>query len=348
MLKELRGVVRSLARTPGYVLAFVLTLGLGIGLNTAIFSVVNGVLLAPLPYADANRILYVTQPARLAGVDNAGFSFVEVEDIRQAARTTDQVVEYGDWTFNVVADEGDPHRAVGGLVTANYFEVLGLSPQVGRALTVPDDGRDGEPSVVLTHDYWTRAFGADPGVLGRTVKLYAFSAPKTTRIVGVLEPGATYTGSRRVDFFVNYVTNDHYIGAVMQDERTHRMTDVFVRLAPAQTVDAARAEITTVAALVAMAEEARSRYTTLADRAARLYSPLVHILSFAAFGFWMWRTGGDFRHAINISAAVLIITCPCALGLAVPAVVTAAAVPTHIVRRHAVGSLRLPMLIAAA
>jgi len=79
-----------------------------------------------------------------------------------------------------------------------------------------------------------------------------------------------------------------------------------------------------IADLVAVAEEARNRYTSLADRAARAYSPLVHLLSFSAFGVWMWITGGDVRYAINISAAVLIITCPCALGLAVPAVVTAA------------------------
>lgn len=79
-----------------------------------------------------------------------------------------------------------------------------------------------------------------------------------------------------------------------------------------------------MADLVAVAEEARNRYTSLADRAARIYSPAVHLLSFGAFAVWMWVTGGDVRFAINISAAVLIITCPCALGLAVPAVVTAA------------------------
>jgi P-type Cu2+ transporter len=79
-----------------------------------------------------------------------------------------------------------------------------------------------------------------------------------------------------------------------------------------------------MADLVAIAESAKTRYTSLAERAARLYSPLVHILSFSAFGYWLWQTGGDVRFAINISAAVLIITCPCALGLAVPAVVTAA------------------------
>jgi Cu2+-exporting ATPase len=79
-----------------------------------------------------------------------------------------------------------------------------------------------------------------------------------------------------------------------------------------------------MADLVAVAEGAKTRYTSLADRAAGLYSPLVHILSFGAFGYWMWATGGDVRYAINISAAVLIITCPCALGLAVPAVITSA------------------------
>jgi len=247
MIKDVRFAARSLLRTPGYTLAFVLTLGLGIGLNTAIFSVVNGVLLAPLPYRDAHRILYLRQPAVAAGIDNVGFSFVEVQDYRQAARTVDELVEYGDWTFNVVGDEGDPHRAVGGLVTSNYFEVLGIRPALGRTLNSQDDGDGAEPAMVLTHDYWTRAFGADPAVLGRTLKLYAFSAPKTARIVGVLEPGTHYTGTRQQDFFVNYAANDHYLGAAMQDERRHRMTDVFARLAPGQTVEAARAELTSIA-----------------------------------------------------------------------------------------------------
>ncbi|MFA9229376.1 MAG: heavy metal translocating P-type ATPase [Microgenomates group bacterium] len=79
-----------------------------------------------------------------------------------------------------------------------------------------------------------------------------------------------------------------------------------------------------MADLVAVAENAKTKYTSLAERAASWYSPLVHILSFSAFGYWMWKTGGDLRFAVNISAAVLIITCPCALGLAVPAVITSA------------------------
>ena len=243
MVRNLRHAVRGLLRTPGYTAAFVLTLGLGIGLNTAIFSVVNGVLLAPLPYQDADRILFVRQEAVQAGVNNARFSFEEVADYRERSRTIDQFVEYGDWSFTVVGDDARPHRAVGGLVTSNYFDVLGLTPAIGRLLGPQDDGDDAEAAALLTHDYWTRVFGADPAVIDKTIRLYAFSAPTTTRIVGVLEPGAHYTGSRKQDFFVNYSTNEHYQSATMQDQRNHRMTDIFARLAPGQSAEAAQAEL---------------------------------------------------------------------------------------------------------
>jgi putative ABC transport system permease protein len=251
MLATLKQTVRSLAKAPGYTVAFVLTLGLGIGLNTAIFSVIHGVLLAPLPYPDADRIMYVRQPAEGSGVPNARFSFQEVEYYREASRTLDQFVEYGDWTFAVVADE-EPHRAVGGLVTSNYFDVLDIRPALGRTLAPEDDGDGAEPVAVLTHDYWTRVFGADPEVIGRTLRLYAFSDPTTTRVVGVLEPGTHYTGTRTQDFFVNYATNEHYQSATMQDARTHRMTDVFARVREGQTPAAAQAEL---AALAAAARE---------------------------------------------------------------------------------------------
>jgi predicted permease len=252
MIRSVRQALRGLLRAPGFTGAFVLTLGLAIGLNTAIFSVVNGVLLAPLPYPDADRILFVRHPAQAAGIPNLHFSFLEISDLRAASRTIDQFVEYGDWTFTVAGDQS-PHRAVGGLVTSNYFDVLGLGAQVGRTLGPQDDGRDAEPAMVLTHDYWTRVYGADPSVVGRTVRLFAFSEPKSTRIVGVLAPGVHYTGTRRQDFFVNYATNDHYISATMEDQRPHRMTDVFARLAPGTTPEAAQAELRSLHAAMAQA-----------------------------------------------------------------------------------------------
>ena len=238
---EVRYTFRSLNKSRTYAAAFVITLGLGIGVNTAIFSVINGVLLQPLPYQDADRIMFVQQPANRAGAFDAAFSFIEIDDYRAASRTIDEFVEFGDWDFSVIG-RGDPHRVVGGLVTANYFEVLGLRPLYGRTLLPSDDDPGAPPVMVFTHDYWTRMFGADPEIVGKTVKL----TTKNVEVVGVLEPGSHYTGSRKPDVFANYTTNDHYTGAAMRDARTHRMTNVFARLAPGATVEAAQAELTQI------------------------------------------------------------------------------------------------------
>ncbi len=99
---EVRYALRSLAKHPGYSAAFVATMALAIGLNTAIFSMLNGVLIQGLPYEDADRIMYVKQPARLAGVGNTRFSFIEIDDYREQVASVDEFVEYGDWTHSVV------------------------------------------------------------------------------------------------------------------------------------------------------------------------------------------------------------------------------------------------------
>jgi predicted permease len=239
---RLRAAIRSLRKAPGFVAAFVLTLGLGIGANTAIFSVINGVLLRPLPYPDADRIMHLSQPAVRAGVDDNGFSFQEVADYRAASKTIDEFVEFGDWTFNVLG-RGDPHRANGGLVTPNFFKILGMRPILGRLLVPEDQGKAAPPVVVLTHAYWQRAFGSDPAVVGQTLDLTV----KKAQIVGVLAPGSHYATQRQQDFYVNYSANDHYMSASMQNERVHRMTDVYARLAPGQTIESAQAELRQIA-----------------------------------------------------------------------------------------------------
>ena len=252
-----RYAFRSLVRTPGYTAAFVLTLGLGIGANTAIFSVINGVLLRPLPYPDADRIMYLEQVAAAGGTTNTSLSFVEVADYRTEATTLEEVVEFGDWTFNVLG-RGEPHLTIAGLVTANFFQVLGLRPHLGRTLTEEDDSRASEPVAVLTYEYWVRMFGADSSVIGQTLDLTV----KKATIVGVLEPGSHYAsmraqpvrsvlargGASGQDFYANYPSNDHYMSASMQDERAHRMTSVFAKLRSGVTVEAARAEVDGIAA----------------------------------------------------------------------------------------------------
>ena len=243
MLNDIRLALRTLPRMPGFSLAFILTLGLGIGANTAIFSVINGVLLRPLPYPEADRIMHLRQPQVSAGVEDTSFSFVEVADYRAQSKTIDQFIEFGDWTFNVLG-RGEPHRATGGLVTPNFFQLLGARPHLGRMLQPSDEGRTAQPVAVLTYGYWQRVFGSDPTVVGQILDLTV----KKALIVGVLEPGSHYATARKQDFYVNYAANDHYVGASMQDERRHRMTDVYARLAPGATIGAAQAELRQIAA----------------------------------------------------------------------------------------------------
>jgi len=243
MLNDIRIAVRNLTRVPGFALAFVLTLGLGIGANTAIFSVINGVLLRPLPYPEADRIMRLQQPQLAAGVPDAGFSFPEIADYRSHSKTLDQIVEFGDWTFNVL-DRGDPHRANGGLVTANFFPMIGAQPLLGRLLVPEDQLKSAPPVAVLTYEYWQRIFGSDPSVVGQTLNLTA----KKAQIVGVLKPGSHYaTTQRKQDFYVNYAANDHYMGSSMQSEWPHRMTTVYARLAPGATVENSQAELRNIA-----------------------------------------------------------------------------------------------------
>lgn len=237
-LKTLRFAFRSILKHPGFAGTFILTLGLGIGANTSIFSVVHGVLLRPLPYPDADRIMVLRQPAELLGAEDVNFSFVEIADYRAQAKSIAEIVEFGDWTFNVLG-RGEPQRATGGLVTSNFFSVLGLKPLLGRTLEVDDEKQGAEPVAVLTYEYWNRVFGRDLSVVGKLLDLTV----KKARIVGILEPGSHYAASRRQDFYVNYASNEHYMGAAMQDDRRHRMTSVFAKLAPGVSVQAATQEI---------------------------------------------------------------------------------------------------------
>src|SRR5215510_11603236 len=126
----LRAALRQLRQDAGYAVAFVLTLGLGIGASTAIFSAVEGVLIRPLPYPHADRIVYMQQALSATSNPNTSFSFVEAAEYRKQAASLEELVEYGDWQFNVVS-LGEPRVAYGGLVTSNYFRVLAIHPFLG-------------------------------------------------------------------------------------------------------------------------------------------------------------------------------------------------------------------------
>ena len=235
-MRNLRYALRSLARARGFAFAVILTLGLGIGANTAIFSVVRGVMLKPLPHKDGDRLMYLGQSANGPGRENILFSVPEINDLRTASTTLRGVAEYSPMTFNLVG-ERDAVRIDVGLVTGNYFDVIGLSPVLGRAFGPGDDGPGAAPVMILTYDYWQAKFGGDSAIVGKQLRV----GGKAVTVVGVLQPAPYFPP--RINALMNMVNSEHHLSALMQNGRTHRMTEMMARLAPGATVAQARAEI---------------------------------------------------------------------------------------------------------
>lgn len=243
MLLDLRYVLRSLARAKGFTTAVVLTLGLGIGANTAIFSAVRGVLLKPLPHKDGDRLMYLRQSAEAKGSDNIAFSVPEINDFRQASKTLGQIAEYSPLTLNLVEDAGASQINVG-LVTGNYLSVMGLAPVIGTGLLPTDDGAGAAPVIVLAHDYWQAHFGGDSAIIGKNLRI----GGRTAEVRGVLQPAPFFP--QKIDALMNMSVSQHHVSALMVQGRTHRMTEMIARLAPGATVDQARAEVAAITARV--------------------------------------------------------------------------------------------------
>jgi putative ABC transport system permease protein len=185
-LQDLRYGVRMLARSPGLTAAAILALALGIGANTAIFSVVNAVLLRPLPYPDADRLLNVHQVWATAPNEHDVLSADDVVALREGAAAFGQVAAYFSPVGGfAITGGGEPEQVAGTAVTAEMFDVLGTRPALGRAF-LPEDGRPGaEPVVVLSHALWQRRFGGDPGIVGRALTMDS----RAHTITGVMPKG---------------------------------------------------------------------------------------------------------------------------------------------------------------
>jgi predicted permease len=236
---DLRYALRTLRRSPAFTAVVVLTLALGIGANTAIFSVVHGVLLKPLPNRDGDRLLYLRQSADGPGQANISFSVPEVHDLRAGVPSLGGIAEYSPWNLTLQGDN-DAVRLDVGLITGNYFDVMGLAPELGRLTRPSDDGAGVPPVMVLTHDFWMKHFGGDRGIVGRQVKLDG----QSVTVIGVLQPAPFFPD--RIDALLNMVVSPHHVSAMMVQNRSHRMTEVVARLAPGATVEQARTEVAAV------------------------------------------------------------------------------------------------------
>jgi putative ABC transport system permease protein len=240
--RDLRVAFHSLMRSKGLATIVILTLALGIGANAAIFTLVRGVLLKPLVNRDENRLVYIRQSAPSGGQDNTTFSVPEIKDIEGSVHSLSEFGDFSQMGFTMVG-LGEPRVVQGGVVSGNYFEVMGLRPVLGRLVGPQDDGADAAGVVVLTYRFWSTVYKQDPSVIGKTVRLSSLGDRSAT-VIGVLEPSVPYPADTEI--IANLVTSPHHLSATMVTGRVHRMTELFGKLAPGATLDQARTELRTV------------------------------------------------------------------------------------------------------
>jgi predicted permease len=183
-LQDFRYGVRLLRRSPGFTTLAVLTIGLGIGANSAIFSVINGVVRKPLAYPRADRLMFITSQFPTLNFSKFWISPPEYFDFREHTKAFSGVAAYTTGAVNL--SEGDrPERVNSAFVTANMFDVLGVRPQRGTAFTAEQDLPGAPPVAVLSHELWQRAFGGDPAIVGTTIQVNGAAR----EVLGVMPPG---------------------------------------------------------------------------------------------------------------------------------------------------------------
>jgi predicted permease len=237
--RDLAYALRRLRAAPAFAITAVLTMALGIGANTAIFSIVNGVLLRPLPFHDPDRLYAVYSANRTGGMLQASVSAVDLDDWRAGRRSIDDLggYFYGEGSTGVdLIGRGNPRRLSAVFVTPGFFSALGVTPQAGRLPREDEMVRGGHDTVVLlTAGFWTREFGASPSIVGSTLTLNGVPYD----VLGVLPETFRFpTGD--ADVFVPYSTiPDTAIPRI----RPVRVLNVIARAAPGITGDAVRAEM---------------------------------------------------------------------------------------------------------
>lgn len=249
LVQDFKYALRSLSRAKGLSLTVIITLALGIGANAAIFSLVRGVLLRPLVNRDENRLIYIRQSAPGLGQDNSNFSVPEIQELKASVHSLSEVGDFSVIGFTLLG-LGEPREIQGGVVSGNYFDVVGLHPALGRLIGPQDDGPSAAGVVVLTYRFWNTALKKDPLAIGKSLRLESGFGERTAKIIGVLEPSVPYP--QDTEIIANIVTSPHHLSATMVTGRVHRMTEVFGRLAPGATLEQARTELRSVYATMKM------------------------------------------------------------------------------------------------
>ena len=234
---------RALRRQPGYVAAVIVTLGLGIGANTAMFSVIDGVLLKPLPYPGSDRLVLIKEAAPLAGQDEVGVSIRELYDYREQLKDFDGLVEFHSMSFDLI-NRGEPDRVSTGVVSANFFDVLRVRPVLGRTFVASDEKHGAEAVLVLSYEYWQTRFAGDPKIIGQVFEMN--DRPHT--VVGVLPPMAQYP--QNCDVYMPSTAcpfrADGEVRMAKGDRRAFGALTVFGRLKPGISIERAVADVSMI------------------------------------------------------------------------------------------------------
>lgn len=241
LLQDLRYAVRSLTQNRGFTLVAVLCLAIGIGVNSTIFSVVDGVLLRPYPYHDAERIVVINSTNQRQGIGRALVSYPNFKDLRDQNSSFAAIAAFTGRSLTVSDGASEPERYLGSAISWNLFELLGTPPALGRNFG-PDDDRPGaEPAVLLSDDIWQRRYGGDRGIVGRAINIDG--RPHT--IIGVMPPRFAFPENQRL-----WVPLAPY-GEKMS--RSERLLQVFARLKPGTGIDAAASDLRGVTGRLASA-----------------------------------------------------------------------------------------------
>src|SRR4029077_3723800 len=233
--------LRMMRKNLGFTLAAIIVLGLGIGANPAIFSVVNAVLLKPLPYQHGERLLMMRQSTPASGLMGRTVSVPELMDYRRQNRSLDAIVEYHNMQF-ILLGRAEPEQVETGVVSWNYFEVFGAKPLLGRNFA-PDDEKPGAPAVLLlSYEYWLQSFGGDPTVVGKTFRMN----DKPHLVIGVLPPFPQYP--HKNDVYMTSSACPFRSDPEMIADRKGRMLRLFGRMKSGVTPGQAQADLSTVAA----------------------------------------------------------------------------------------------------
>ena len=243
LIQDIRYALRALSKNWGFAAAAVLTLALGIGANTAIFSIIYGVLLRPLPYQHGDRLVLLKQAAPGARIANAQASIPELYDYREQSSSFDELVEYHTMFFILLGND-EPQRIQTGVVSDNFFDTLGVAPLLGRTFVDGEDDLDSEAVLVLSYDYWQIAHGANPDIVGQVFEIN--TRPHT--VVGVLPPIPQFPNE--VDVYMPTSACPFRATAernMAGNRAAFRNLFVFGRLQEGATVDSADAEISSLA-----------------------------------------------------------------------------------------------------